>query len=111
VQRSVGLLGYRVIAEPDGDAGLRACAEASPRAVLLSPFLHGMDPFSFLRHLRQLPGMANVPVLLLVPTRLTDEEYARLQEAAAAAVGDRSWARGLAKSEGDVAPSEGGGAS
>src|SRR5204863_5461604 len=75
---TLSVLGYDVTAEPAGDAGLRACAESTPAAVILSPFLHGMDPFAFLRHLRLLPKLADVSVFLLAPRELSEPQVASL---------------------------------
>jgi PAS domain S-box-containing protein len=91
-KRTLELLGYEATAEPDGDAALRACAESPPSAVVLSPFLLGMDPFTFLRHLRQMPGLSRTPVVLISP-RTVDEP--QLQTLAEAAAGDRGWSRVL----------------
>ena len=98
-KRTLELLGYEATAEPDGDAALRVCAESPPSAVVLSPFVLGMDPFAFLRHLRQLPGLARTPVVLTAPRGLEEDQAAALADAAA---GDRGWARVL-RAE-DVAP-------
>jgi PAS domain S-box-containing protein len=95
-KRTLELLGYEAAAEPDGDAALRACAEAAPSAVVLSPFLLGMDPFTFLRHLRQMPGLSRTPVVLLAPRTLEEAQVAALAEAAAV---DRGWTRALRHDE------------
>jgi PAS domain S-box-containing protein len=99
--RALDLLGYRAVVEPDGHAGLRACAEEGPAAVVLSPFLSGMDPFTFLAHLRQLTGAVGVPVLLTLPRPLTEEQLGALR-AGATAAGDRQWPRLLRRA--GVAP-------
>jgi PAS domain S-box-containing protein len=91
----LGVLGFDAIAEPAGDAGLRACAEAPPAIVVLSPFVHGMDPFTFLRHLRLLPTLADVPVVLLLPRELSEEQIEAIREGAAAASEDVAWARAV----------------
>ena len=65
--RTLEVLDYRVVAEPDADAALRAAAEEAPAAVLFSPFPLVLDAFQLLHHLRRLPGLGDVPALLCVP--------------------------------------------
>lgn len=84
---AVEALGYRAVAEPDGDAALRSAAEETPAAVIVAPFALGLDGFSFLRHLRGRPGARSLPVLLTVPATPTDEDTRRLLEMAGAVPG------------------------
>jgi PleD family two-component response regulator len=93
--RALTILGYRPRVEPDGDAALRSCAESPPAAVVLSPFLNGMDGFAFLVHLRRLPGLARVPVVLTVPREIERERWAALLPSADAAARERLWPKML----------------
>ncbi len=94
-QKTLAVLGYRARIEPDGHAALKACAEEEPAAVLLSAFPHGMDPFTFLLHLRQMPGRVQVPVFLTVPRPSENAQWRALDEAAQVVAKDRLWARCL----------------
>jgi signal transduction histidine kinase/CheY-like chemotaxis protein len=94
--RTLDILNYRALPEPDGHAALRACTEEPPAAVILSPFLLGLDVFSFLHHLRQVPGLRDVPVLLTVPRGFGEEHAALLLDGAAAAAREGAWHRGFA---------------
>ena len=68
---------------------------------MLSPFLLGMDPFTFLHHLRQMPGLSRTPVVLIAPRSLDESQLQALAEPAAA---DRGWSRAL-----NTSPPEAGG--
>jgi PAS domain S-box-containing protein len=89
--RTIEVLGYRSRPEPDGHAALRACAEETPSLVLLAPTILGLDPFTFLRHMRLVPGMARVPVLLSVPRQLDEVDLRALQDAAAVVAREGGW--------------------
>ena len=79
MSRTLGLMDYTPIAERDARKALRASAVTRPAAVLVSPFLLGLDAFQFLHHLRRLPGCDGVPILLTCPLRWTDEQRSELR--------------------------------
>jgi PAS domain S-box-containing protein len=93
--RSLELLGYRAAPEQDGNAALREIAQERPAAILLSPFLKGVDPFWFLHHLRRLPTAREVPVFLAVPRGLTAEQLKALEAGAGQAAEEGLWHQGL----------------
>ena len=93
--RTLRLLGYDARGESEGEACLRACAECSPPAIILSPWLEGMGVFTFARHVRALPGLERVPLFLALPREIDAERWEALKRDALAAVGDRSWERCL----------------
>ena len=65
--------GYRVHAESDGEAGLRAVATYRPDLVLLDVGLPGLDGYELTRRLRLDPRQATLPILLLTGrTALSD---------------------------------------
>ncbi|MBL9089373.1 MAG: PAS domain S-box protein [Planctomycetia bacterium] len=83
--RLLEALGYRAVAEPDADAALRQAAHEAPSAVFLAPTPQTMGAFEFAHHLRRQRGCAEVPLVLLWPLVLTDEEDAALRAAAGGA--------------------------
>ncbi len=90
--RAVEALGYRAVAEPDGDAALRSAADDVPTAVIVAPFVLGIDGFTFLRLLRSRPELRVVPVLFTVPAKPTEAEAEQLLEMAGGAPGRESGA-------------------
>jgi PAS domain S-box-containing protein len=80
--RTLEALGYRVVAEPDADAALRAAADEPPAAVIVSPFPLVLDVFQFLHHLRRIPDLREVPVILCTPRVLDAAQVAALRASA-----------------------------
>ncbi len=81
--RTLEALDYRVVAEPDADEALRAAADETPKAIVLSPFPLVMDVFRFLHHLRRSPTLRCVPTILSTPRALDAPQAAALRAAAA----------------------------
>ncbi len=74
--------GFAVIEAQDGRQALELIAEASPDVVLLDALMPGMDGFETCRRMRELPGTASTPVLML--TGLDDDaSISRAYEAGA----------------------------
>jgi putative two-component system response regulator len=57
--------GYRVLAAPDGEAGLRLALHEEPDVILLDVGLPRIDGHEVTRRLRLVPAMRTVPVILL----------------------------------------------
>ena len=57
--------GYRVRHAPDGDVGVRMAAEERPDLIILDFMMPVKNGFDALLELRQIDGMAGVPVLAL----------------------------------------------
>ena len=55
---------YLIVEAESGAHGLRACLEARPAAILLGQNLGAVPPGLFLRKLRSLPAISNVPVVV-----------------------------------------------
>lgn len=55
--------GHEVQAAGDGPAGLRRAAAERPDIILLDIQLPGMDGYEVARALRQMPGLAGVPIV------------------------------------------------
>ena len=57
--------GFEVAVAPDGETALAQAERATPDAVVLDVLLPGIDGFEVLRRLREAPGTARVPVVML----------------------------------------------
>ena len=71
--------GYHVAVAHTADDGLKLAAEQPPDAILLDfrmPFVNGVG---FLYRLRELPGLHNVPVLVITGATVNQEMLADLQ--------------------------------
>ena len=73
--------GWSVIEASNGQEALQHVAHAIPRVVLLDLTMPVMDGFTFLHALREQPGCADVPVVVLTARDLTNEERRRLSGA------------------------------
>jgi signal transduction histidine kinase len=86
--RLVGTLlsqsGYEVLSVLDGDEGLALAASRNPDLVLLDMRMPGKDGFEVLRHLREAPATANLPIIFLT----ADDDRENLVRAFAAGAND-----------------------
>ena len=57
--------GYRVRAAPDGDTAFEQSRVTSPDLILLDTKMPGMNGFEICRRLRQLPRLAETPVIFM----------------------------------------------
>jgi len=73
--------GWTVAEAGNGEEALNQVAHAAPRLILLDLTMPVMDGFSFLRALRERPGCADVPVVVLTARDLTNEDRKRLRGA------------------------------
>jgi PAS domain S-box-containing protein len=88
--------GWTVAEVANGQAALDSVSRAVPRLILLDLTMPVMDGFTFLRALREKPGCADVPVVVLTSRDLSAEERRSLDSA------DRVFSKGE-KSLGEVA--------
>ena len=72
VQRALGKIlepeGFTVISARSGKEGLRLAREKHPRIIILDILMPDMDGWSVLKELKQHPGLASIPVVLLTMT-------------------------------------------
>jgi len=68
--------GYRVHAAPDGDTAFEQSRVTSPDLILLDTKMPGMNGFETCRRLRQLPRLAETPVIFMM-TPLESEDRMR----------------------------------
>lgn len=61
----LGRSGFSVASASDADAALAAAREQRPDVVLLDIMLPGMDGYELCQALRELPGLEQVPILML----------------------------------------------
>jgi len=73
--------GWTVTEATNGLEALDQVAHAVPKLILLDLTMPVMDGFSFLRELRERPGCADVPVVVLSARDLTSEDRKRLRGA------------------------------
>ena len=73
--------GWTVTEAVDGQEALDHVACAVPRLILLDLIMPVMDGFTFLHALRERPGCADIPVVVLTARDLTNEERRRLRGA------------------------------
>ena len=74
--------GWRVVEAENGQAALDHIAREVPQLVLLDLTMPVMDGFAFLHALRNRPGCADVPVVVLTARDLSDAERGSLRTAA-----------------------------
>ena len=70
--------GYMVVEAANGREALDRVAHGVPRVILLDLTMPVMDGFAFLHALRERPGCADVPVIVLSARDLTNADRARL---------------------------------
>ena len=81
-QVTLRLGGYRALIANDGVTGLALARKARPQLILLDLRLPGMDGWQVLRGLREAPGLAAVPVVMLTASAGTDDRDRALQAGA-----------------------------
>lgn len=65
LQRCLAAAGYRVLLASDGEAGLDVAARQSPDLILLDVVMPNLNGFQTCRRLRQQPGTAATPIVML----------------------------------------------
>src|SRR5687768_17561134 len=73
IAASLRLAGYETVGAADGAAALASARARRPDVILLDVSMPVMDGFAFLRELRDHPGLATVPVILL--TAASDRKF------------------------------------
>jgi len=73
--------GWTVVEAGNGEEALDWVAHTMPRLILLDLTMPVMDGFTFLHALRERPGCADIPVVVLTARDLTKEERHRLRGA------------------------------
>lgn len=68
--------GYEPVTASDGEEGLRKAAEVRPDLIFLDVMMPGLDGFSVCRKLKEDPGLAPIPIILL-SARGQDEDRDR----------------------------------
>lgn len=77
IRRILEPMGFAVREAADGQLALDACRASRPRAILCDIDMPVMDGLTFVREVRQLPGMADVPVIMCT----THNTFEKIQEA------------------------------
>ena len=65
IVKKVTTEGYEVSAAVDGEEGVKKAKETRPDLVLLDLILPGIDGFEVLSQIKQDPGLASIPVIIL----------------------------------------------
>ena len=65
VRRVLQVEGYTVIEAPDGPTGIRIATEQIPDLILMDINLPDVDGYEITARIKQLPGLAKVPVIAL----------------------------------------------
>jgi CheY-like chemotaxis protein len=73
------MAGYEVVAVADANAGLSSIQRTWPDVIVSDLRMPGMDGFEFIRRVRQIPGLADVPAIALTGT----SKYRDIQQALA----------------------------
>lgn len=71
--------GWIVVGAADGREALDQIAHGVPRLILLDLTMPVVDGFTFLHALRERPGCAGIPIVVLTARDLTKEDRSRLR--------------------------------
>jgi two-component system chemotaxis response regulator CheY len=77
IRRILEPMGFAVREAADGQQALDACTTARPRAILCDIDMPVMDGLTFVRELRKLPALSDVPVIMCT----THNTFEKIQEA------------------------------
>ena len=76
--RALAADGWQVAEAPNGRFALDLLADGLPAVILLDLIMPELDGFEFLERLRERPGAADLPVVVVTAKDLTDDERRRL---------------------------------
>lgn len=77
--KASSLLGFQAIISPSAHRGLLIAAEEKPALILVDMQMDEMDGVEFVRQIRQLPGISDLPILIYTASiERQEEERARL---------------------------------
>jgi signal transduction histidine kinase/DNA-binding response OmpR family regulator len=78
LRRSMEKEGWTVVEAENGRLGLERLDDGMPALILLDLMMPEMDGFTFMEELRQRPGCAGIPVIVITAKDLTAEDHRRL---------------------------------
>jgi len=73
-------LGYEPVLEPDGLIALESIRENSPALILLDIMMVPIDGWTFLRRLREVKGMQEIPVVLFTAAPEVEERMMQVHD-------------------------------
>jgi CheY-like chemotaxis protein len=68
-------INVEVLSAEDGRQALQLAEDNQPELAIVDINLPDLDGFEVIRHLRQLPGMADVPVILFTARNAPDDKH------------------------------------
>ncbi|HEU4800424.1 MAG TPA: response regulator [Gemmatimonadales bacterium] len=75
LHRCLAAAGYRVLLASDGEAGLDVATRQSPDLILLDVVMPNLNGFQTCRRLRQQPGTAATPIVMLTSKDQDADRY------------------------------------
>lgn len=75
LQRCLAAAGYRVLLASDGEAGLDVAQRQAPDLILLDVVMPNLNGFQTCRRLRQQPGTAATPIVMLTSKDQDADRY------------------------------------
>jgi len=73
-------LGYEPVLMPDGNAALETIRRDPPALILLDIMMVPIDGWTFLKRLRELPGMEKLPVVLFTAAPEVEERMLQIRD-------------------------------
>lgn len=73
-------LGYEPILEPDANAALETIRRDPPALILLDIMMVPIDGWTFLKRLRELPGLRELPVVLFTAAPEVEERMLQIRD-------------------------------
>jgi CheY-like chemotaxis protein len=79
ISRLLERRGFTLLTAPDGEEGVRLCAEVRPDLVLMDLGLPGIDGFEATRRIKADPATRDIPVVALTARALTSDREAAFE--------------------------------